>query len=311
MDINVLFCIDEKFWQHLGVAITSLLLSNPQSRFRIVVASAAPLNEQRSQEIATLVTTRGNATLQTIYYQEALQYQDLPVHDHLTFAAYLRLFMAEFLPSDIDRILYLDTDLLVVDDIRDLWRIDLGDAYLGAAPEPYDRAQREPLNFGPQDFYFNSGVMLVNVQKWRADIVLPSLIDFARQNPDKLPSVDQDVLNSVFRGKILNIGYEWNWQALFVRMQPSELGMSRAKYLQLKKSPHLVHYTSRYKPWYYRWEPHYKSFYYRVLAQTPWAGYVPPDKSLRNLPTKIRKVAQRNLEWYLPSVARKLRNLSR
>ena len=311
MTINVLFCIDETFWQHLGVAIVSLLRSNLQSRFRIVVASAAPINTQRREEISALVTRSGNATVETIYYQEALQYGDLPVHDHLTFAAYLRLFMAEFLAPEIDRILYLDTDLLVVDDIRELWHMDLGDAYLGAAPEPYNRAQREPLGFGPHDFYFNSGVMLVNGARWRSDKVLASLMDFARKNPDKLPSVDQDVLNSVFRGQILNIGYEWNWQALFVRMQPSELGMSRLKYQQLKRSPHLVHYTSRYKPWYYRWEPHYKWFYYQVLAETPWADYVPPDKSLPNLPTKLRRVAQRNLEWYLPSVARTLRNLSR
>ncbi len=307
MKINILFCVDESFWQHVSVATAALLIHNPNNTFRIVIATAGEINEKLSGEIRAFVERMGNGTVEVTQYK-ALEYRDLPTHSRLTFAAYLRMFMTEFLDPAIERLIYLDSDVLVVSDIGELWTRPLGDAYLGAALEPYDRSQREPLGFGPNDPYFNSGVMLVNVAKWRSENALPRLIDFARANPEKLPSLDQDVINSVFRGRIFNIGYEWNWQALFVRFLPSELNMSNEEYARLKQSPRLIHYTSAYKPWYFRWEPHYKALYRRVLAQTPWSGYVPPDRTLQNVPRKTVKVLQRILEWYFPSLARRLRN---
>jgi lipopolysaccharide biosynthesis glycosyltransferase len=309
VSINILFCVDGRFWQHVGVAIASLLTHNPQNTFRIVIATADEINEEMADQIKALARRFGNATVEVTQYRALDHREALPTHSHLTFAAYLRLFMTEFLDPSIDKLIYLDSDVLVVSDISELWQMELGEAYVGAALEPYDRAQRDPLGFGPKDPYFNSGVMLINLAKWRAENVIPRFFDFAGLNRDKLHSPDQDVINSVFRGHILNIGYEWNWQALFVRFLPSQLNMSDEQYARLKRSPRLVHYTSGYKPWYYRWEPHYKSFYYQALAKTPWSGYVPPDRNLKNTPKKAVKVLQRMLEWHFPPLARKLRTL--
>ena len=306
MLINVLFCTDANFWQPVGVAVASLLLSNPNHTFRIVIASAAPAHPRIFPEIQEFARQQGNAEVEFATCEAALQYQDLPTNAHLTLGAYLRLFMTEFLDPSVDKILYLDSDLLVCADIGELWQIDLGDFYLGAAPEPYNRSHREPLGFGPSDLYVNSGVMLVNVAKWRRDNVLPKFMRFAFTNAEKLPSVDQDILNSVFRGRILNIGYKWNWQALFPRFEPGRLGMSLSEYEDMKRHPRIVHYTSGYKPWFFRWAPHYQGLYRDILRRTPWAGTQPPDRSLRNVPLKLVKIAQRALEWHFPSVARKL-----
>jgi lipopolysaccharide biosynthesis glycosyltransferase len=310
MEITVLFCIDENYWQHLAVTTVSLLRSNPTNFFRLIVASAGALDQHRVREVDALIHGCGNGKLETVIFQGEHRYRHLPVHGHLTSGMYLRLFMAEYLENDIEKVLYLDSDLIVCGDISDMWGLDLGDYYLGAAPEPYYK-QRSRLNFGPGDLYINSGVLLVNLAKWRSDNVSRRFIDFAEANIESLQSPDQDILNCVLRGKIINIGYRWNWQALFPRFLPDELGLSTEEYAGMRRSPSLIHYTSRYKPWCFRWAPHYQKLYYAWLTQTQWANYVPPDKSYRNLPVKLVKSLQRELEWYLPKIAWHLRSLSR
>jgi len=308
MTIPVLFCIDEKFWQHAAVSIASLLENNPQSTFRIFVVSAAEMNMAEVAKLRTMIEAAGS-TLEPIVYSQATAYQHLPTHKHLTFAVYLRLFITEYIERSIDKILYLDSDIIVCSDITELWSLPLGDAYIAAAREPYDRAQREPLGFSSTDLYINAGVMLVNLKQWRTDEVLPRLLDFAEKNQKIIPSLDQDTINGVFRGRIREIGYQWNWQALFPRFTPAELGLDSETFSALRRAPKIVHFTSRYKPWFYRWQPHYKEMYYRYLGSTPWAAYKPPDRSWANFPKYSVKCIQRALEWHLPSFARALRNL--
>ena len=305
--IPILFCIDGEFWQHVAVSIASLLENNPQSMFRIFVVSASEVNVLNVGKLRSMIEAKGSS-LETIVYSQAMKYQHLPTHSHLTFAMYLRLFMTEYLDPSLDKILYLDGDIIICSNIQELWSIPLGDAYIGAAREPYNRRQREPLGFSSTDLYVNSGVMLVNLRRWRVDQVVPRLLDFVQNNQGIIHSPDQDTINSVFRGRILDIGYQWNWQALFPRFMPAELGLDRETFSALRRKPKLVHFTSRNKPWFYRWQPHYKEVYYRYLALTPWAAYDPPDKSLANLPKRFIRTMQRALEWYFPSLARALRN---
>ncbi|QNI32252.1 glycosyltransferase family 8 protein [Alloacidobacterium dinghuense] len=308
MTIPVLFCIDGAFWQHVAVSIASLLENNARNTFRIFVASVSEMDGVEVTKLKSMIERKGSC-LETIVYSQATNYHHLPTHSHLTFAMYLRLFMTEYIDHSLDKILYLDSDIIICSDIEELWSFSLGDAYVGAAREPYNRRQREPLGFSPTDLYVNSGVMLVNLKQWRADQVLPRLLDFAERNQAIIHSPDQDTINSVFRGRICDIGYQWNWQALFPRFAPAELGLDRETFASLRLMPKLVHYTSKYKPWFYRWQPHYKEIYYKYLAQTPWAVYEPPDRSFANFPLRSIRRLQRAMEWHLPSFARALRNL--
>ena len=306
--INIVFCIDATFWQHLGVTLSSLLRSNPRDRFRIFVVSGQPAPADEWAKLEKVVSSARNAALESVTFDQTALYEHLPSHGHLSTAMYLRLFMTEYLPQDLARVLYLDSDLILPGgDISELWNLQLGGTYLGAALEPFDPPQRLPLGFGPKDFYFNSGVMLINLRRWREDNILSRLLDFAETHRDSLHSPDQDVLNCVLRGQVTDIGVRWNWQALFPRFLPEELRLTQAQFEQWRHNPSIVHFTSAYKPWFWRWEPHYKYLYTRALRETPWARSRPSDRNLRFLPAKAIKVVQRNLEWYLPGLARKLR----
>lgn len=306
--VNIIFCIDAAFWQHMGVTLASLLLRNKQDQFCVYVVSGEPPPTVEWERVVRLAEEAGNATLHPIFFTQNDLYQHLPVHGHLSPAIYLRLFMAEFLPSTVERVIYLDSDLIIrTSGFRTLWEFPLGDCYLGASFEPYNARQRAPLGFGPNDFYCNSGVMLINVARWREDHISERFILFAEEHHDRLRSPDQDVLNCVLRGRIKDIGIEWNWQARFSRLLPGELGLSPALFHRWKHSPRIIHFTSWQKPWLWQWAPHYAYEYERTLRVSPWKDEPPIGKSLRALPGKLRRRFQRRLEWSFPKFARALR----
>ncbi len=307
--VNIVFCIDAAFWQHMGVTLASLLLRNSEDQFCVYIASSEPAPPHEWERVQKLADQAGNATLCPILFAEADLYQHLPVHGHLSTAIYLRLFMAEFLPPTVDRVIYLDSDVIVrTSSFRDLWETPLGDCYLGAAFEPYNARQREPLGFGPTDFYCNSGVMLINLERWRQSSLSQRFVHFAELNHSRLRSPDQDVLNCVLRGQIKDIGIQWNWQARFSRLLPSELGLSPDLFHRWKHSPRIIHFTSWQKPWFWQWAPHYEHEYLGMRQLSPWADQPLVGKSLWAWPGKLRRRAQRRLEWSLPALARALRN---
>ena len=151
-------------------------------------------------------------------------------------------------------------------------------------------------------------MIVVNLKKWRDEDVVPRFLQFAETNQAILFSPDQDILNSVFRGEVIDIGLGWNWQALFPRLTPIQLHISEQQYAMWKRAPEIVHFTSRYKPWMWKWAPHYQSTYLRMWKRIP--PDVPrPKREFRQLPTRMAKMSQRFLEWHFPALAPALRSV--
>ena len=98
-------------------------------------------------------------------------------------------------------------------------------------------------------------------------------------------------------------------QDLFPRLTPQQLRISPETYARCKRNPAILHFTSRYKPWSWKWAPHYQNAYLKVMKQQ--ASLQPTERELHHLPIKLVKSSQRVLEWYLPSVASALRSARR
>jgi lipopolysaccharide biosynthesis glycosyltransferase len=305
LQIPVLFCTDAIYFQHMGAAIASLLKTNSAHEFRILVVTQEK-DPDGEEKLSGLVTKLGNASI--IFKQFNLDsYRDeMPVDQYFTVAVYTRLFLTEFVDPSIKKILYLDGDLVVTTDIRELWETDLQGASLAAVPEPHAvPGDSETVSYP----YFNSGVMLIDVERWRAANVLPKFLAFAKENAGHLPYHDQDVLNHTFAGKVRLLDYRWNFQSRWADFVAKKLNMSPEEFRRLRRSPAIVHFTSKYKPWFYKDEPHYKRLYYQALALTPWRDYSPPDRTGKSRVVKLLKLKRlkQKLTWHAPGMMRYLR----
>jgi lipopolysaccharide biosynthesis glycosyltransferase len=175
----------------------------------------------------------------------------LPVcSDYITAATFGRLYLGEILPETYSRALYLDADVLVLGDVRELWELDLRGHVVGAVVEPTaptlgsERGLQHvaELGFDPELPYFNAGVLLVDLDEWRRAEIGRRAIEHIRRLTPVL--MDQDALNAVLVGRWIEIDPIWNLTEYWFRNEKRQ-----ARFADVLERARIVHYVGRKKPW--------------------------------------------------------------
>jgi lipopolysaccharide biosynthesis glycosyltransferase len=216
-----------------------------------------------------------------------------PVSGHGSVAAYFRLLLPAMLPMSVDRFIFIDADTIIVDSIAPLWELSLEGHALAAVGEHRLSCQDHGYEFGA---YFNSGIMLADLNKWRQSDLLQRGRRFAIEHPERLRHWDQDVLNHVFEGDWLPLHDRWN-------ACPHLFGLSRDyeiinyKFNAIEKealsNPAIVHFAGPgpIKPWNAQCKHPFKGKYLEAKAKTPWAttplDEIPPHPWLQALNKKV------------------------
>ena len=240
--------------------------------------------------------------------------EDLPLYTrrYLSRATLFRLGLEKLAPSNCERVLYLDSDLTVLRDVRELWQSDLGHCPVGAIVnsgvrdgvgpisfqaeglyylDPNEFAKRY-LPFGQYSGYFNAGVLLIDLKQVRAEGLFSRAIDFVAKHGEELPFGDQDALNWVAWGRWKPLDLVWNVQThlAFASQVPGIWEQHCAR----QASPAIVHFTGPDKPWkagtYHPW--HW--LYWESLARTPFTKQV--ERAYGMTPLKRLKLRSR---WML------------
>jgi lipopolysaccharide biosynthesis glycosyltransferase len=197
-----------------------------------------------------------------------------PVSGHGSVAAYFRLLLTAILPMSVDRFIFIDADTIILDNIEPLWKLSLEGRALAAVGEHRLSCQDHGYTFGG---YFNSGIMLIDLNKWRHSNLLERGRLFASEHPDRLRHWDQDVLNHVFEDDWLALPDRWN-------ACPHLFGLSKdyeAINYELNSieqdaflNPAIVHFAGPgpIKPWNAQCVHPLKDKYLEAKAKTPWAA---------------------------------------
>ena len=200
---------------------------------------------------------------------------------HITRAAYARLFVARVLDASVSRVLYLDCDIACIGSLAPLWRTPLNGAVLGAvldfgstlAQSRHEMNAR--ISAPPDQPYYNSGVLLIDLDAWRAQNVEARLCAYISRMGRELGGHDQDAINAVLNPAILALDPIWNFQA--VADNPFDGRQI------------LIHYSGSRKPWDLDPRNTLASHYLHAKSTSPWR-YKPrfPFK-IRRLPLSLRK----------------------
>lgn len=220
---------------------------------------------------------------------------------HLTVTAYYRLLLPQVLPAEFKKAIYLDTDMVVTGNLEDLWNIDIGDNYVLAVQDDTQLyismctslRNYEELGISPDCKYFNSGLLVINMDKWRTDNIGHRVIEYIRQNIQYRPN-DQDALNAIVAGKWGQLHPKWNqmpgvYDNSFKERNP----LPPEVYQELLHQPCVIHFTNTPKPWCagLRTECLHpkKDLFFHYVDITAWAGW--RDTMLRRLGRKVLKLA--------------------
>jgi lipopolysaccharide biosynthesis glycosyltransferase len=159
--------------------------------------------------------------------------------DYISICTYYRFVLVELFPK-LDKILYLDADILVQGDLLELWETELENYYAAGTADLYIDMidHKKEIGFAKNDLYINAGVMLFNLTAIRQDDVQNKLLSAAKELSGKVKFQDQDIINIVFKNKIKAISDKFNFA-----------GNNMLKDRKRVKLAHILHYTGERKPW--------------------------------------------------------------
>lgn len=224
-------------------------------------------------------------------------------------AALLRLCLPELLP-EVDKILYLDGDIVVKGSLAELFAVDLGRNRIAAVRDTcpvYHPERMQLLHIAPEHWYFNSGVVLMSLAAFRKIDLAGTVRRYANEHFDVIESPDQDTLNFICQGSTLYLHPRYNMNYSVERDVAAQT-WGRNEVAEAKKNPVVLHYIGAVKPWssVYCTHPRRKDWW-RCLAKTPYAGYVPKDDSPKDrLKARILIAAKRVEYWFTLSGKRRM-----
>ena len=232
------------------------------------------------------------------------------ISHHVSHTAYYRLLLSEVLPASISRILYLDCDLLIRGDLVELWEMDLENHTMIAIPdiacpnvdassgmENYKRANPylaavkpiqnySDLGISADSQYFNSGVMLIDLDRWRDLQMSQKLLKCMSENQDFIWCWDQYALNVVLNGEWKPAPVKWNMGTHALEYpSPQHSPVCPTEFQQMLDDPQVVHFTTEWKPWHYGIKHPYREDFFATLNATVWQGWQPekPAFSIRRM----------------------------
>jgi lipopolysaccharide biosynthesis glycosyltransferase len=209
--------------------------------------------------------------------------------------------MAELLPLSIDRAIYLDADTIVVRRLDELWSVPLDGSFCAAAQDVFmpvldpALALKRPVhsmtirNVDPRPIpnyrelglafdapYFNAGIMLANIERWRNEHVARRALECLRDNEGKVRYWDQYALNVLFSGQWKVIDPRWNQNSHVFRLPDWKLShYSATEYQLVRNDPWIVHFDFRPKPWDLDSKHPFRKLFFKNLDRTAWRGWRP------------------------------------
>lgn len=257
--IPIFFSCDDNYLPFLAVAVRSLIdNASPDYHYTIHILNSG-LSERRVAPILNM--KRENVEIRTVDVSHMLApiMERLNLRDYYTVSIYFRLFIATLFPQ-YHKAIYLDADIVVNGDISRLYNIPLGNRLLGAVSDDIIAGHRDFRRYAEQAVgvashrYFNSGVLLMNLDQLRHYEIERRFVYLLQTYHFDTVAPDQDYLNVLCRDRVLYLDKGWNKMSIDYNYQ----GV-----------PKLIHYNMFYKPWLYTDIP-YGSFFWKYAIKTPF-----------------------------------------
>ena len=292
--IPVVIVTDEHYVIHLAALLKSIEL-NHKSGEHIAVYVIADGVKQRSQKRIAASVDAEMFSIHWIKMQDTIPPGVTLPLDRTTYpiTIYLRLFIQYIVPPHTQKALFLDVDMIVLEDISKLYNHELGQNVIAAVQDPrlltFDNSwggifNYKELGFAPDTRYFNTGLIIFNMPKWTEGNCAQKIIDCINDNIKYANYPDQYGFNVVLANQWLELDSRWNYFASGD-----------------DEHPYLVHFISR-KPFYksYSYNPKYKELFYKYLKLTEWRNAKPIGemdryvKKLKNVILKVKKKLRLN-----------------
>lgn len=269
--MNISLCTDENFVIPALVCLISLFENNKAKAVKAYILTDGISGCSR-KKFSMLAKCYGQE-IQVLDIDKHY-FDGLTVNERFPVSMYYRFLLPKMLPNE-SKVLYLDCDIIVRHSLKAFYNTNLQDKALAAVVgESCDDIAFENL-LQITSKYFNSGVLLMNLDYWRQHDITKKLIRWIAENPDKCSLPDQNALNKVLDGKVVYVNYTYNFQewwfhkSLIHYMHFSKWDEIRAK----GKDPVVVHFCEAEKPWFVECKNPFQAEFLRYANLHSFVGF--------------------------------------
>ena len=239
-NINVCIACDDNYSKYAGVVIASILANtNSEDKLSIYILDGG-ISEMRKSEIRSLKSIKGCEIIFLPFDEKLIEeYKKIKTLKHISYTTYYRLKLPSLLPN-VERIIYLDCDMVVLTSLRELFQTDMGSKYIAGCEDIGTKKRFTKLKN-----YINAGMLVFDLSKMREKNVEKIFLDYAIAHIENLKYSDQDIINYACKDAIWILDERWNVQS-----------SNFTNRLSYTKAPKIIHFIAKRKPW------HWASFSY-------------------------------------------------
>lgn len=296
--MNVVYSSSDSYAEICGISITSLFENNKDVEditVFVIDNNISDLNKTRLLNTAK----RYNRKLVFVEKVDIEKITNTNIYvGRWNISTFFRLYLPSILPSDIDRVLYIDCDMIVRHRLNDIYNLDIGECSVAAVDDCRSDLYREDIGTKPGTIYVNNGFMLIDLNKWREANVQDEFSKFISNRKGDLTYMDQAPLNGVLgpKNQIFALPAKYNAQRIFfdftyeqlMKLRKPEYHLSKEEYNEAINNPVIVHFTSTFltgtRPWQIGDKHKFTKEYLYYKSISEWK-----DEPLRKDDRKLRK----------------------
>lgn len=277
---HIVYASDNMFAEILGVSLVSLY-ENSKDIDIVVYVLDSGITEQNRKKIESISRKYGSMVVWLHAINVAEELSINVATDRGSISQYARLFVSRVLPEDLDRVLYLDCDIIIRKSIRELWELNLHGKTIAALMDAFSKYYRKNIDLEEKDIMFNSGVMLIDLKRWKEREIEKRLLEFISSKHGYIQQGDQGALNAILshdvycfepRFNAVTIFFDFSYREMMIYRKPPKFYDEEAVQKAVE-NPDILHFTSSFfskRPWMLGSEHMYMYLWMRYKEMSPW-----------------------------------------
>lgn len=245
--MNIAVTINDTYFYPLYIMLNTLFSKHKKIQIHVYLIHSR-VSERNKKRLERLCKRHGGIFTEIFVSRE--EFSDAPSFSYFTKEMYYRILAARLLPETVERVLYLDPDLIVTDNLEEFYHMPMDGYFFAGIRDRLQDKEDSPywkeLGFTGKNRYINSGVLLCNLTLLRKEQKVQDVFDMLKERGERLKFPDQDVINVLYEGKIAVAEERYNLNPNILRWW-EYLGYNFAPFLI--KRPAIIHYMGAEKPW--------------------------------------------------------------
>lgn len=280
--MHIVYASDDNFAEIMGVSIVSLFESNKDMEKIVIYILDSGIKSENKIRIEAIFEKYNRSVPVWITAMNINDILGIKVkQDRGSLSQFARIFVSSVLPKDLNRVLYLDCDIIIDKPLDELWNMDMQGKIVAALLDAFAPLYRKNLGLEKNDIMFNSGVMLINLKRWKEEHIEDKIMELIKKYNGQIPQGDQGALNAVLSHETVSLDPKFNsvtifhdftYENMLIYRKPP-IFYSKEEVKEAVKNPVIIHFTTSFlsrRAWVEGSEHPYTSRWLKYKSMSPW-----------------------------------------